>query len=226
MVHRSWTDVSTQESSSAAAETMTAEQKIQLTRIIQDAIRDCEMAIRANDDKKARDHDQAAATFRAEKEVLDMMLAHGVAHEGLYRRRLDFLNDKREDAVDDDLCKMKEKESAFLHKLCAFHRDAKSKYMKRKRSRSEEINNGHEAAQSAWRRQIASLERIAAIAKIDLEATRMSDALAAGKSFHEAQALWNSRARHVRSFNGMTNPLDHVVLRGGRGNFPMRHTEV
>ena len=195
---------------------MTAEQKTRLTKVIRDAIGDCEKSIRVNDDKKARDCDQAAATFKAESEVLDTMRAHGIAHQVLYNLRLDVLNNKRGDAVDDELCKMGQEESALIDKLCALHKDAGSKFIKRRRSRIGEINNGYEAAQSALRKQIANLKRIATIANIE------SNVLADGMSFHEAQALWNSRASHTPSFNGMTNPFAHVVLRGGRGSFPMR----
>ncbi|KAI4626193.1 uncharacterized protein J4E87_004693 [Alternaria ethzedia] len=199
------------ESSSAAAKTMTAEQKFRLTKAIRDAIGDCEKAIRVNDDKRASERVQAWTYRQAETDVLDTVRDHALARENIMGHRMKISEDKGEDADHAALRKLNEEEHELSRKLLSSYKSARKDLKDRQDLRSKEIENTHKTSQNALEKQIESLKRIATIAKIDLKATSRDEA-SDDVSFQEAQAAHLSLA---------SSP----VGRGGGGSFQSRPTD-
>jgi len=103
------------------------------------------------------------------------------------------------------LTKFRTEEDNLLCKLRQSYRDAKAEGVARKASRYKEIRDTYEKERNEFKKQIANLERIAIIAKIDLKATSRDEA-SDHVSFQEPQAAHKSLA-------------PSPVGRGGRGGF-------
>ncbi|KAI4608766.1 hypothetical protein J4E80_008971 [Alternaria sp. BMP 0032] len=223
------------ESSSAAARTMTAEQKTRLTKVIENAIRDCEKAIINNDSKRANECKARAATFKAESDMLNMMRTTGLAQQSLFKRYKNMFDDKHGDIDAAELNEIKKEWRDVIEKLRTFHSCEREGFLDRRSRRIEEIENTHKTSQDALKKQIESLKRIATIAKLDLKATSRDEA-SDHVSIQEPQAAHISIAsspvgRGGRgsfssrgSVHGLSGP-GMLGARGGRGSFQSRPTD-
>jgi hypothetical protein len=98
-----------------------------------------------------------------------MIYDYGTAHLMLFRQRQALAHEKLDNTEDDALYKIDIREGDLINKFRAFYGRALESYDDRRKHYRKDIKKLYEPAQMALKNQIAALEHIAIIAKIDLK---------------------------------------------------------
>ncbi|KAI4921883.1 hypothetical protein J4E90_000311 [Alternaria incomplexa] len=224
------------EPTATTATTLTADQKLHLTKAINDAISACEQAIITNNRKEEMQVEQAKTRFAAEAQTRNVLVNHLNEQIRIHNKRnllMVFMPEKHD--IHDSLTELRAEEKQHLDKLRHSYKNAVKDAAARNSSQLKEIAGIYEHERNEFRKQIASLERIAIIAKLDLKATSRDEA-SDHVSIQEPQAAHISIAsspvgrgsRGSFSSRGSVHSLSGrgmLGARGGRGSFQSRPTD-
>jgi len=190
-----------------------------------------------SDRKEQRDVEIATSAFEAEARTIKVFTNHVKGIIQMWVERNDLMNTITETSnIHDALIKLHEVERTHIHSAQSPGEVILRDYDARKTSRFQEIASTYKKERSAFRKQIARLERIALIAGIDLKATSRNEPTD-GVSIPELQAPHLSSVPFPHRVDGcggrggassQTRGLSGggmVVGRGGRGSFQSRPTD-
>jgi hypothetical protein len=131
-----------------------------------------------NDRKQKREYNQTLLAFEAEKRLLDMLKSHGDAHLAIHKQRTELCKNMFmyllfesgfETQLQASLYNLRIEEYGLIKELAGFERDARRETNDKKSKRYQQIQKAYEKEQNVLEEQIASLERMAVIAMIDLK---------------------------------------------------------
>jgi hypothetical protein len=131
-----------------------------------------------NDRKKEREYNRASLAFEAEKRLLNMVKSHGGAQLAVHKQRPELCKNmfmyllfesEFETQLEGSLYNLRIEEYGLIRQLAGFERDTRRGTNDRKSRWYRQIEKACEKEKRVLEKQIASLERIAVIAEIDLK---------------------------------------------------------